>query len=266
MPIMDLITEYVIRYGFQVLGAVLVFAVGALVARWAGKLAQQWLERHDMEPPVRMLLVKTIQVLILVFTTMAALGQLGVQIAPLLAGIGVAGLGVGLALQGVLSNVIAGLSIIFTKPFRVGEHISLLGVQGDVLSIDLFTTTLLHPDRSRVVIPNRKIVGEILHNFSNIRQLHLAVTVAYSTNLTKTLALVRSILASNHGVLKDPAPAVGISQLGDSGITISIDPWVSIADYGRVQGELNQVLVERFQSADIQIPFPQHEVRLLSAT
>jgi small conductance mechanosensitive channel len=261
----DLITEYVIRYGFQVLGAALVFMVGALVARWAGNFAHRWLERHDMEPPIRMLLVKGVQVLILVFTTMAALGQLGVQIAPLLAGIGVAGLGVGLALQGVLSNVIAGLSIIFTKPYRVGEHISLLGVQGDVLTIDLFTTTLVHPDRSRVVIPNRKVVGEILHNFSHIRQLHLAVTVAYSTNLTETLALVRSILDSNPGVLKDPGPAVGISQLGDSGITISIEPWVPVADLGKIQGELNQMLVERFQTAHIEIPFPQREVRMLSA-
>jgi small conductance mechanosensitive channel len=266
MPTVDLMTEYVIRYGFQALGAVVVFAVGALVARWAGKLAQQWLGRHDMEPPVRMLLVKIVQVVILIFTTMAALGQLGVQIAPLLAGIGVAGLGVGLALQGVLSNVIAGLSIIFTKPYRVGEHISLLGVQGDVLAINLFTTTLVHPDRSRIIIPNRKIVGEILHNFSNIRQLHLAVAVAYSTNLTEALALVRSILDSNTGVLKDPAAAVGISQLGDSGITISIDPWVSVADFGRVQAELNQVLVERFRTAHIEIPYPQREVRMLAAT
>jgi small conductance mechanosensitive channel len=266
MPTMDLITEYVIRYGFQVLGAVLVFAIGAVVARWAGKFAHQWLERHDMEPPVRMLLVKLTQVVVLVFTAMAALGQLGVQIAPLLAGIGVAGLGVGLALQGVLSNVVAGLSIIFTKPYRVGEHISILGVQGDVLTIDLFSTTLVHPDRSRVIIPNRKIVGEILHNFSNIRQLHLTVSVAYSTNLTEALGVIRSILASNSGVLKDPAPAVGISQLGDSGITISIDPWVSVAEYGSVQGALNQALVERFHSANIQIPYPQREVRMLAAT
>src|SRR6476646_8749702 len=186
MPTVDLITEYVIRYGFQVLGAVLVFAVGAMVARWAGKLMQQWLEHHDMEPPIRMLLVKIIQVLVLLFTTMAALGQLGVQIAPLLAGIGVAGLGVGLALQGVLSNVVAGLSIIFTKPFRVGEHISILGGQGDVVIINLFSTTLIHPDRSRVVIPNRKIVGEILHNYGTVRQLDLSVNVAFTTNLNET--------------------------------------------------------------------------------
>ena len=266
MPTVDLITEYVIRYGFQVLGAILVFAVGALVARWAGETypAMARASRHGATDSHAA--GKNHSGVDSGVYDDGRIGQPGVQIAPLLAGIGVAGLGVGLALQGVLSNVFAGLSIIFTKPYRVGEHISLLGVEGDVLTIDLFSTTLLHPDRSRVVIPNRKIVGEILHNFSHIRQLHLAITVAYSTNLTEALTLVRSILALNPAVLKDPAPAVGITQLGDSGIMISIDPWVSVADYARVQGELNQVLVERFQSADIQIPYPQHEVRLLSAT
>ena len=260
----DFLMEYVIRYGFQVLGAAIVFAAGVLVARWVGKLTQQWLDRQDMEPPVRMLLVKTVQIVILLFAAMAALGQLGVQIAPLLAGIGVAGLGVGLALQGVLSNVVAGLSIIFTKPYRVGEHISILGVQGDVVAIGIFSTTLLHPDRSRVVIPNRKIVGEILHNFGTIRQLQLQVCVAYRTNLSEALALVREILAQNPGVLTDPAPLVGISELGDSAITISIMPWTSVVNFVRVQGELNQTIIERFRTAHIEIPFPQQEVRLLS--
>lgn len=265
MPGMDFLMEYVIRYGFQVLGAAIVFGVGVLVARWVGKLTQQWLDRQDMEPPVRMLLVKAVQIVILLFAVMAALGQLGVQIAPLLAGIGVAGLGVGLALQGVLSNVVAGLSIIFTKPYRVGEHISLLGVQGDVVAIGIFSTTLLHPDRSHVVIPNRKIVGEILHNFGTIRQLQLQVGVAYHTNLREALALVREILSQNPGVLTDPAPVVGISQLGDSAITIAIAPWTSVVNFGRVQGELNQTIIERFRAAHIEIPFPQHEVRMLSA-
>lgn len=264
MPGMDSLIGYVIHYGFQVLGAAIVFGVGVLVARWIGRLTQQWLDRQDMEPPVRMLLAKAVQIVILLFATMAALGQLGVQIAPLLAGIGVAGLGVGLALQGVLSNLVAGLSIIFTKPYRVGEQISLLGVQGDVVAIGIFSTTLLHPDRSRVVIPNRKIVGEILHNFGTIRQLHLQVGVAYRTNLTEALALVREILAQNPCVLTDPAPLVGISQLGDSAITISIAPWTSAVNVARVQGELNQTIVERFLAARIEIPFPQHEVRMLS--
>ncbi|MEO5956886.1 MAG: mechanosensitive ion channel family protein [Nitrospiraceae bacterium] len=264
MPGVDILMEYVIRYGFQVLGAAIVFAAGMLVARWVGRLTQQRLDRQDMEPPVRMLLVKVVQIVILLFTAMAALGQLGVQIAPLLAGIGVAGLGVGLALQGVLSNVVAGLSIIFTKPYRVGEHISILGVQGDVVAIGIFSTTLLHPDRSRVVIPNRKIVGEILHNFGTIRQLELHVCVAYRTNVTEVLALLREVLAQNPGVLTDPAPLVGISELGDSAITISIKPWTSVVNFTRVQGELNQTIIERFRSAHIEIPFPQQEIRLLS--
>lgn len=264
MPGIDSLMEYGIRYGFQILGAAIVFMAGMLAARWVGRLTQQWLDQQDMEPPVRMLLVKAVQFVVLLFAVMAALGQLGVQIAPLLAGIGVAGLGVGLALQGVLSNVVAGLSIIFTKPYRVGEHISILGVQGDVVAIGIFSTTLLHPDRSRVVIPNRKIVGEILHNFGTIRQLHIQVGVAYRTNVTEVLALVREILAQNPSVLTDPAPLVGISELSDSAITISIKPWTSIVNFTRVQGELNQAIVERFRSAHIEIPFPQQEVRLLS--
>ena len=264
MPALDVITEYAVRYGIQALGAAIVFAAGALVARWAGALTQQWLQRQEMEPPVRMLLVKAVQVVILLFAVMAALGQLGVQIAPLLAGVGVAGLGVGLALQGVFSNVVAGLSIIFTKPYRVGEHISILGVEGDVLAINLFSTILAHPDRSLVVIPNRKIVGEILHNFSTIRQLHLKVGVAYSTNLNEALGIVREILAQNAGVLTEPAPAIGISELGHSAITISIDPWVSVVNFGKVQGEVHQAIIERFRSARVEIPFPQHEVRMLS--
>ena len=264
MPVLDVITEYAVRYGFQALGAAIVFVAGALVARWGGKLTQQWLQRQEMEPPVRMLLVKSVQAVILLFAIMAALGQLGMQIAPLLAGVGVAGLGIGLALQGVFSNVVAGLSIIFTKPYRVGEHISLLGVEGDVLAINLFSTILTHPDRSLVVIPNRKIVGEILHNFSTIRQLHLKVGVAYSTNLTEALEMIRQILAQNPGVLTDPPAAIGISELGDSAIKISIDPWVAVVNYVKVEGELNQAIIERFRTARIEIPFQQREVRLLS--
>ncbi|BCA56502.1 mechanosensitive ion channel protein [Nitrospira sp. KM1] len=264
MPAMEFIKDYAISYGFQVIGALVVLVVGIVVARWVGKLTQQWLERQDLEPPVRMLLVKVIQIVVVAFAGLAALGQLGVQIAPLLAGVGVAGLGVGLALQGVLSNVVAGLSIIFTKPYRVGEHISILGVHGDVQTISIFSTVLLHPDRSRVVIPNRKIVGEILHNFGTIRQLHLQVGVAYSTNLTQALTLVREILTRHPSVLKDPMPVIGVSQLGDSTVTIAIEPWTSISNYGAAQGELNQAVIERFREAHIDMPFPQREVRLLS--
>jgi small conductance mechanosensitive channel len=266
MPAMDVVQEYVIQYGFKVLGAAVIMAVGAVLARWVGAFAQQWLDRQEMEPPVRLLLVRLVRGIVLAFALLAALDQLGVQIAPLIAGLGVAGLGIGFALQGVLSNVMAGLSIIFTKPYRVGEHISLLGVHGDVVKIDIFTTTLLHPDRSRVVIPNRKIVGEILHNFGTIRQLHLSVGVSYKTDLNRALTLARELVAQHPFALKEPAPIVGISSLGDSAIVLAVEPWVSVANYAVAQGALNHAIIERFRAEHIEIPFPQHEVRLVSGS
>lgn len=265
MSVKEISTDLILRYGLQALSAVVILTVGILFAKWVGNVAGQRLNRVEMEPPVRMLLVRIVRVLILALTVMIVLDQVGVPIAPLIAGIGVAGLGVGFALQGVLSNVMAGLSIIFTKPYRVGEHISLLGVHGDVVTIDIFSTTLLHPDRSRVVVPNRKIVGEILHNFGTIRQLSLSVGVSYATELTHALTIVKDLLSQNSRVLNEPPASVLVSQLGDSAITISVQPWVRVSDYVEAKGELNQAIIERFRAAQIAIPFPQREVRVLPA-
>jgi small conductance mechanosensitive channel len=190
-----------------------------------------------------------------------ALDKFGFQIAPLVAAIGVAGVGVGFAFQGVLGNIIAGLSIIFTKPSRVGEYIELLGVHGQVITIELFSTTLIRLDESRVVIPNRKIVGEILHNYGTIRQLHLKVGVAYNTNLDEAFSLAKEIVAANPSVLTEPAPVIGVSELADSSVTLSIQPWVAVRNVVTARAELYQALLERFRASKIDIPFPQKEVR-----
>lgn len=266
MSVKDRVIDLVIQYGFQVLGAVVILVVGLSLARWFGNITRRWLERQRMEPPIRELLVRVVRIIVLLFVLVLMLDKFGVQIAPLVAAIGVAGVGIGFALQGVLSNVIAGLTIIFTKPFRVGEYIELVGVQGQVSTIELFSTTLIHSDQSRVVIPNRKIVGEILHNFGTVRQLDLVVDVAYGTDMNVALAIVRNTVEKNPRVLKDPAPFVGITVLADSAITVAVKPWVSVVDYGFAQAELYQAIVERFRENKIEIPFPQREVRLLSGS
>lgn len=263
----DRIANYIETHGPKLFGAVLILAGGIIVARWVGKLAMKWLGRKELqlEPPVQMLIMRVLKLLVIVFALVIAAGTAGVDVTALVASIGVAGVGIGLAMQGVLGNLVAGLTIIFTKPFRVGEYIELLGVQGQVSAIEIFTTTLAHADRSRVVIPNRKIVGEVLHNYGTIRQLDLAVGVAYNTDLGEALALVQDIVGRNPRVLKDPAPAVGISGLGDSAIAIAIKPWTTVADYGAAGAELNQAVIEQFRTRKIDIPFPQREVRLLQA-
>ncbi len=266
MTAKDITLDLIIRYGFQVLGAMIILIVGVLLARWIGNTTDRWLEPRVKEPPMRLLIVRAIRILVLMLTLLVALDKFGFQIAPLVAAVGVAGVGVGFAFHGVLANVIAGLSIIFTRPYRVGEYIELLGVHGQVVKVELFSTTLVQLDQSRVVIPNHKIVGEILHNYGTIRQLQLKVGIAYGANLDEVLVVAKEIVEASVSVLKEPAPLIGISELTDSSVTLSIQPWVAIADMITARAELYQAIIERFRARKIDIPFPQREVRMLSGS
>lgn len=251
-------------YGMKALVAILILVVGWFIVRWLSNLLSRWLDRQQLEPPVKLLLVRVVRFTLMLGVLVAALENAGLNVTALLAGITVGGVGVAFALQGVLSNLFAGLTIIFTKPFRVGEYIEIAGVQGQVEHIDLFSTKLLHTDMSKVVIPNRKIVGEILHNCGKIRQLSLTVGVGYGSNLPEVLAAVREILAANPRVLKSPAPVIGVSTLANSSINIAICPWTAVPDFSAAQAEILHAVVERFRALKIEIPFPQHEVRLLN--
>jgi len=257
------LADFFVNKSLDVFCALAILATGFLLARWIGNVITRALEKKDMEPPVRLLIVRVVRLLVFAMVLVIALDKLGVPITPLLAGASVAGVGVGLAMQGVLGNLVAGLVIIMTKPFRVGEYVEIVGVSGGVLSIDLLATTLQHGDLSRVKIPNRKIIGEILHNYGKIRQLDLSVGVSYSCKPGEALAVVKEILAQNPRVLKDPAPAVGISSLGDFAVNISVKPWVAAPDYGLAGGEINQAILETFRARQIEIPFPQREIRIL---
>ena len=262
----DKIVDYIILHAGALVSALVVVVVGFIVARWIGKLTDRWLTRKAMEPPVRMLLVRIVRLLVFGMALIVALGTAGVDVMGLVTVVGVAGVGIGLAMQGILSNIMAGLTIIFTKPFRFGEYIEIAGVQGQVTSIELVSTTLLHADHSQVIVPNRKIVGEILHNYGHIRQLDLSVGVAYNTNISGALVIVRGVLTRNTRVLKEPAPVVGVTMLADSSISIAIKPWTAVGDYGPAQAEIYQAIVEQFRANKIEIPFPQREVRTLTAT
>lgn len=260
----ELIMEILTRYGLQVLGALAILVIGLLVARWLGGLADQRFQKSQMEPPMRILLVRVIKIIVLILAVVVALDKFGFSVAPLVAGIGVAGLGFGLALQGVFSNIVAGLTIIFTKPFRVGEHIAIVGVRGDVTHIELSATTLVQADLSRVIVPNRKIVGEILHNFGTMRQLTLTVRVPHPTDLNLALQAARQVVMESVRTLKDPVPSVGIAAVDDIGIKIEVQPWVRVVDVVAAEPELYQALVEAFRARGIGIPVAAHDVRLMN--
>jgi small conductance mechanosensitive channel len=261
--IKNTVLDLTIRFGPKLLVAILILAAGFAVSRWVSRWFLRGLSHVELEPPVRTLLARLAWALTLSVFVILALQNLGVELLPLIAGLGVAGAGVALATQGVLSNVVAGLSIIFTKPFRIGEYISIAGEEGVVSAITLFNTTLTHVDHSRVVIPNRKIVGDILHNSGNIRQLDIAVGVAYDSDMNAAVAAINEVLAANPRVLKDPPPVVQPIQLGDWAVNIGVRPWVLVPDYIAASGEINGAILESFRHRGIIMPFPQREVRLI---
>jgi small conductance mechanosensitive channel len=259
----DTLLDLAVRFGPKLLAAILIMTVGFFAAGWVARAIDRGLQQLDLEPPVRQLLTRVTRVLVVGLFAVMALQNLGVELLPLIAGLGVAGAGVALATQGVLSNMVAGLTIIFTKPYRVGEYVAIAGVEGQVEAITLFNTALTHPDRSRIIVPNRKVVGEILHNYGRIRQSEIRVGVAYESNLPHALATIRDLVRANPRVLSEPAPVIQVLTLADSAVQIAIKPWVAVADYAAVAGELNLSLVEVLRQHGIGIPYPQMEVRLI---
>jgi small conductance mechanosensitive channel len=258
--------DLAIRFGPKVLVAVLVLIAGVMVGGWIGRATERGLARMELEPPVRLLMVRLVRVVIFALFAILALQNLGVELLPLIAGLSIAGAGIALATQGILSNVFAGLTIIFTKPYRVGDYIEIAGVQGQVQLITIFSTTLLHADRSRVVVPNRKVVGEILHNYGQIRQAEVKVGVGYDVDLPQAIAAIHELVAANTRVLRDPAPQVQIVALAESMVQIALKPWVAVTDYPQIIGELSLAVVETCRRRGISIPFPQREVRLIGGS
>lgn len=253
-----------IKFGPKVVVAILILVVGFYTGRWVGSVFHRWLGKLQLEPPVRILLVRLARLMVLGLFLIMALQNLGIELLPLIAGLGVAGAAVALAMQGVLGNLAAGLTIIFTQPFRVGEYISIVGVEGQVEEIDLFSTKLSHADYSVVVVPNRKIVGEILHNYGHIRQLNMSVAIARADDLERALIAIAEVVKANSRVLKEPAPFIGVMTLTDTSISIAVKPWVKTPDYVPAEAEINRAIIEKIRAAGVDYPPSERKIRIVS--
>ena len=255
--------DLAIQFGPRLVVALLILAVGVYAGRWVARVTDSTFARLGLDATLRQLLNRLVRIAVVCLFGIMALQNLGVELLPLLAGLGLAGAGVALAMQGILGNLAAGLTIIFTRPFLVGEYISIAKEEGTVEEIRLFNTVLGHTDKSRIVIPNRKIVGEILHNFGLLRQLDVLVGVAYETDINRALRVARDVLARNPRVLPEPAPVIAVLALAESRVQLAIRPWTSVVDYAGASSEITQAVLEAFRAEGITIPLPQREVRLL---
>ncbi len=258
--------EWITLYGLRVLGALAILIVGRIVAGIVKRVIEQVLAKARTDATLVSFVGHLSYWAMLVFVILAALNQVGVQTTSFIAVIGAAGLAVGLALQGSLANFAAGVLLIIFRPFKVDDLIEGAGVLGVVQEIQIFTTLLRTPDNKAVIVPNAKLTGDNIINYSRngTRRVDLVIGVSYQDDILKVKRITEEVLAADERVLKDPAPTVAVCELADSSVNFAVRPWCRIADYWDVYFGITEKLKLRYDAEGITIPFPQQDVHLFN--
>ena len=257
------IVAYLVEYSFQIVGAVIVFLIGLFISRRVGAFILALCKRKNLDITLSRFFSSSARLTVVVATLIIVLPKIGIQITPFIAAIGAVGLGAGLAVQGLLSNYSAGLSIIFMRPFVVGDTIRVRGVWGIVEEVHLSHTVLTNEDGEVITIPNKHIVGEIIHNSQADTVLELTVGVAYDSDVDVAISTVRTALSRIEGLSTDRVSQIGIAKFGDSAIEIEARVWVQTSKFHEARFEANYAISGALEKAGIGIPFPQCVVRLV---
>lgn len=257
-------SDLLIQYGVNIISAILILFIGNIVVKLIAGSIAKILTKKDMDKAVVEFLYAIVRYLLFIIVLVAALSRIGVQTASVVAVIGAAGLAVGLALQGSLSNFAAGVLIVAFRPFKSGDYVEVAGVAGSVDSIQIFQTVLKTPDNKMVVVPNSSVIGGTITNYSryDTRRIDLVIGVSYKADLKKTKQVIRDVVERDERVLKDPAVNVAVHALADSSVNLVVRPWVNSADYWAVYWDLTQGIKEALDENGIEIPFPQMDVHL----
>jgi small conductance mechanosensitive channel len=258
------IIDFFVRYSFQVLGALIIMAVGFWVAGWVGRAVLRVQEKRHVDVTLRQFVASTARLAIIVLFAVVALSKLGISIAPLLAAIGGVTLGVGMALQGPVSNYGAGLSLILSRPFKVGDTIEVQGCAGVVNDISLAATRLQAEDGEVIVIPNKRIVGEIHRNSFSSRIVEGRIGVAYIADPRRAVSLIAQALRDTPGAADEPAPQVGIDSFGEASISIAYRYWAPSANYYETKHAVNAAVYAALVAGGITI-LPHREVHLVQS-
>ena len=263
--IYDTLIDLGIRYGLQVIGALVILVIGFLLARVAGRLVNRLCGRGNIDITLAKFLAGVAKLLVIAFALVIAMAKFGITIAPMVAAIGAGAFGLTLAIQGPIANYGAGLALIITRPFKVGNTLTLHGLTGIVEEIKLGATILSTEDGEQITIPNKKVVGEIFINSFPCKIVEGSIGIAYSANPEQAVSLIQECLAATEAITKDPPPQVGIEAFGDSSVNIGYRYWVKTEVYYQTQYRINLQIYNSFRKNGVAIPFPQREVRLLNA-
>ncbi len=256
--------ELLTIYGIKLVSAILIFIIGRWIAGFLRNLIVKVMTKSNVDSTLISFLSHVTYSALLIFVILASLGQLGIETTSFIAVIGAAGLAVGLALQGSLSNFAAGVLMIIFRPFKVGDLIEAAGVLGTVEEIQIFTTQVKTPDNKAVIIPNAKLTSDNITNFTAKpeRRVDLVFGVSYSDDIDKVKDIIKDVLSQDDRILADPPPTIGLVELGDSSVNFVVRPWATPADYWDVYFNINEKMKKRFDAEGISIPFPQRDVHL----
>jgi small conductance mechanosensitive channel len=251
-------------FGVKIVGAVVVFIIGRWVTKFIANLIRKLMDKREVDPTITKFVGNLTYFALLTFVVLAALGLVGIQTTSFIAVLGAAGLAIGLALQGSLANFAAGFLLILFRPFKVGDFIDAAGVAGTVEAIQIFTTQLATPDNKTIIIPNSKMTGDNIVNFSTkgTRRADMVFGIGYEDDIDKARDIITDVLSNDERVLKDPPLQVAVSELADSSVNFVARAWVNAGDYWGVVFDTTETVKKRFDAEGVSIPFPQRDVHV----
>lgn len=261
----NMVIDFFVNYSFQVIGAIIIFLLGFFVARWLAKIVLRLCERKNVDVTLSQFISSCVKLLVIAMVLVVCLGKFGISVAPFVAAIGAISLSLGLALQGVFSNYGAGFTIILTRPFVVGNTININNISGIVKEIRLAHTILNTEDGEIITIPNKHIVGEVITNSFEYKVVEANVGISYGCSPEKTITIINQCLIGFEEIPTTPAPQIGIEAFADSSINIAYRYWVPTERFFEVQYQVNLSVFNALQENNIEIPYPQREVRISQA-
>lgn len=260
----DTLESLMTEFGLKIIAAIAIFVIGRWVAKVLRDILQKLMERAKVDAAIVGFTCSLVHAAMVVFVILAAIKKVGIDTTSFIAVLGAAGLAVGLALQGSLSNFAAGVLILLFRPFKVGDFVEGAGAKGVIKEIHIFTTTLTTVDNKRVIIPNAKMTDDNIINYTSegTRRVDLVACISYDDDIDKAKAAMLDVVANDPRVLKDPAPMVGVLAMNDSSIDLAVRPWVKAADYWAAFFALNEAIKKRLEAEGCTIPFPQRDVHI----
>jgi len=264
--VLDLLIKFGAEYGLKIIGAILILIVGRVAAGLGRKLVKKGLERTKVDAAVTSFVGSLIYIAILTFAVLAALAKFGIQTASFVAVLGAASFAVGFALQGSLGNFASGVLILLFRPFRIGDFVEAAGVMGTVKDIHLFTTLLATVDNVQIIVPNGKLYGDIIKNYSanNTRRVDMVIGISYGSSIRKAAEILQNLIQEDKRILSDPSPTIAVAELADSSVNFVVRPWVNKEHYWDVKFDFLRNVKERFDESGIEIPFPQRAVHMVT--